>query len=86
MKRRNFIIRWQANLNDWILDRPDGISRATSSFLFSILWQRPHKMDNSPMPPIEVLGGLLDPATLAELEKRGIDTKKIRIILPVKVT
>lgn len=79
-----FRIRWSKREQDWVCSWPEWHRRLspTANFLLYNLREEPHQRVNGNM-PIAIDGALLHPETLAELERRGIDTKRIRITLPL---
>jgi hypothetical protein len=78
----NVIIRFDKRQNDIICDGP--CSSPTKAFLLGIMTQPPHKTPNPPLWDLDVDGALFSPETMAELDKRGFDMAKARVILPMK--
>jgi len=86
MSKKALTVRYLTHENDFVLDwpaMPGGKQAAV--YINGILKERPHTRLNPPMPPLPVEGGLLCPEVLNELERRGFDTKRIRITIPLKV-
>lgn len=84
-KRRPAItVRYVKSQGDFVYDWPPMRGGKNSvHFIHGILNEPPHVRPNPPLDPLPVAGGLLCPEVLEELERRGFDTKGIRVIIPV---
>ncbi len=82
MKRPAIRICWSKRERDWMHHWPDG-ARSVARYLSYILGRSEVIPPNGGLPAFPV-GGLLSKEVLAELDRLGVDTRAIRITLPMK--
>ena len=79
---KKITIRWSRRENDWMFDWPAGL-KATASYLNGILGRSEVLPARGALRAYPV-GGILSKEVLEELDRRGVDIKGIKIVLPLK--